>query len=682
MSDVSDVSSGAASTGAGIISSLGVGSGLNVNSIISQLMAVQDQPVLLLQNQEATAQTTVSAYGTLQSALATFQTSVASLTNLSQYQSTGATVGNTSVATATATSNAAASSYSLQVNALAQSQTLIAGGQASATSSIGTGVISFNFGTTTGTVGSNGEYASGTTFTNSGAAAATVTINSTNDSLSGIASAINSANIGVKATILNDGSNTPYRLSLSSTATGAASSMQISVSGDTALQNLLNQDPTSTTGQNMTQTSVAQNAQFTLNGLAISSSTNTNTTAISGVTLNLLSTNTTATTLTVAQNSSGAVSAVNSFVTAYNTVEQAISAATVAKTSTTAAGPLQGHNDVLSIINQMQAIIDNPVPGAPSTMNSLGQVGVTFQSDGTLAVNSATLQSALASNPNAVAGLFASNGTSTDPLINYTASSAQTQPGAYNVVISQLASQGTTVGSAAAATVITAGVNDTLQINLNGQTSNVVLAAGTYTPATLAAALQTAINSNGTFSAAGSSAGVSQSGGILTISSSLYGSTSTAAVTGGDGESSLLGASPVATTGTDVAGTIGGNAATGTGQSLVGTQGNSTGLNIFISGGSVGNRGTVNFTQGSADELNNLMTSLLSKSGAIASSVNGINATITDFGKTITADNSLNQSVLTSLQAEYSALDVTMSQLTSTSTFLTQQLSALASSSS
>ena len=131
-----------------------------------------------------------------------------------------------------------------------------------------------------------------------------------------------------------------------------------------------------------------------------------------------------------------------------------------------------------------------------------------------------------------------------------------------------------------------------------------------------------------------------------------------------------------------MAGTIGGNAATGKGQSLVGTQGNSTGLNIFISGGNTGNRGTVNFTQGAADELNTLMTSLLSKTGAIASSVNGLNATITDFGKTITADNSLNQSVLASLQAEYSALDVTMSQLTSTSTFLTQQLSALSSSSS
>ena len=677
-----DIANTSASTGAGIISSLGVGSGLNVNSIISQLMAVQDQPVLLLQNQEAADQTTVSAYGTLQSALSTFQASVTALTNISQYQSTGATVGNTSVATATANPSAIAGTYSLQVNSLAQSQTLVAAGQASSTSSIGSGTISFNFGTTTGTV-SNGQYQTGTTFTNSGAAAKTVTIDSTNNSLSGIASAINGANIGISATILNDGSNTPYRLSLTSTATGAASSMQISVSGDAALQSLLNQDPTSTTGQNLTQTSVAQNAQFNLNGLAIASSTNTDSTAISGVTLNLLATNASApTTLTVAQNSSGAIAAVNSFVSAYNTVEKTISAATVAKTPTTAAGPLQGRNDVLSIVNQMQAIIDNPVPGAPSTLNSLGQVGVVFQTDGTLSVNTTTLQSALTANPNAVSSLFASNGTSTDPLINYTTNNSQTQPGSYNVSISQLATQGNTVGSAAASTVITSGVNDTLQMNLNGKIANVVLAAGTYTPTTLAAALQTAINTNSTFSAAGFTAGVSQNSGVLTIASSLYGSTSNAAVLGGDAESTLLGSTPVSTTGVDVAGTIGGNIANGSGQSLVSNQGSSTGLSIFVSGGNTGNRGTINFTQGAANELNNLMTSLLSKTGALAASTNGLNATITDFGTTITADNAMNQQVLTSLQAEYSALDVTMSKLTSTSTFLTQQLSALSSSSS
>ncbi|PRC91489.1 flagellar filament capping protein FliD [Solimicrobium silvestre] len=679
---VNDVANSSASTGLGIISSLGIGSGLNASSIISQLMAVQDEPVNLLQNQEAGDQTTVSAFGSLQSALSQFQTSLQSLNNISQYQSQSATIANSAVATVSATSAAAVGTYSLQVNQLAQSQTLIAAGQASTTSAIGVGTISFNLGTTNGTV-TNGQYGAGTTFTNSGAAAKTVTITSADDSLTGIAAAINAANIGVTASILNDGSSTPNRLSLTSTATGAANSLQISVSGDPALSSLLDQDPTSTTGQNLTQTSAAQNAQFTLNGLAISSSTNTDSTVIPGVTLNLLSTNLTSpTTLSISQTNTGTVNAINSFVKAYNTIESTISQATAYDSSTKQSGPLQGQNSVVSILSQMQGVLDNPVPGASSTLSMLAQVGVSFNSDGTLSVNSTTLQTALASNPTAVAGLFASTGSSTDSLINYTGTTSATQPGAYAVNISQLATQANTAGSAAANLTITSGVNDTLQVDLNGVTSNVTLAAGTYTSASLADALQTAINTNNSFTVAGGTATVTQNGGVLTITSNLYGSKSAASITGGDGESDLLGGAPITTAGVDVAGTINGVSATGSGQTLTSILGNSTGLSVLVNGGGLGSRGTINYTQGYINELNNLMTSVLGKNGQIASATAGLNATITGIQSSVASDNNLNQQILTNLQAEYSALDVTISKLTSTQTFLTQQLASLSSSSS
>lgn len=682
MSDISGVTSGISNAGASIISDLGVGSGLDVNSIISQLMVVQNQPVTLLQNQEAAAQTTVSAYGSLQSALATFQSALQGLNNINQYQSLSATVGDSTVASATATSAAATGSYSLKVNQLAQAQTLVAAGQASTTSSIGTGTISFSFGTTTGTV-TNGQYGSGTTFVNSGAAAKTVTISSSNNTLAGIASAINAANIGVTASILNDGSNTPYRLSLTSATTGAANSMQISVSGDLALQDLLNQDPTSTTGQNLTQTSAAQNAQFNLNGLTITGTTNTNSTVIPGVTLNLLSANAgSTTTLNVAQDNSGAASSINAFVSAYNTVQAAIAKATAAKTGTTAAGPLQGQNGILAVSNQMQRLINSPVPGAPSMLSMLAQVGVAFQSDGTLSVNSATLQSALTSNPNAVSGLFASSGSSNDTLINYTGSTSGTQPGAYKINITQLATQGNTVGNVAANTTITAGVNDTLQVKLNGHIEDVILAAGTYTAASLAAALQTAINANSVFSAAGDSVAVSQNAGVFSITSNLYGSTSVASVIGGNGATDLLGNAAVSTTGVDVAGSIGGNPATGRGQILKGSGGGSIGLSVQVSGGSIGLRGTINYTQGVVSELNGLMTTALSSSGVIAAQTNQLQATIKGYQTSIAAALALNQQVLATLKAEYAALDVTLSNLTSTSNFLTQQLASHNSNSS
>ncbi|TDK65542.1 flagellar filament capping protein FliD [Sapientia aquatica] len=675
MSNVTNVGS---SAGAAIISSLGVGSGLNVTGIISQLMAVQNQPVNLLQNQEASTQTLVSNFGQLQNALSTFQTAMQGLTSASNYQSVTASVANSSVATVTASSSASAGTYSLQVNQLAQAQTLVTAGQATSTGAIGVGTISFNFGTISGGTATSGKYGTGTIFTNSGSAAKTVTIDSSNNSITGIAAAINAANIGVTASIVNDGSNTPYRLSLTSNNTGAANSMQISVSGDAALSSMLNQDPSGT--QNLTETSAAQNAQFNLNGIAITSSTNTASNVISGVSLNLLSTNTTATTLSVNKNNAGATNAVNSFVSAYNTIASTIQQATAYDSSAKQAGPLQGQTSVLSIMSQMQQVLNQPIPGAPSAYSNLAQIGVSFQKDGTLSVDNTKLQAALTANPAAVSGMFASNGISNDSLISYTSSNTLTKPGSYAVNITRLAGQGSITGSAAAATTITAGVNDTLTLNLDGTTANVTLAAGTYTPASLATALQTAINTNNAFTASGASASVSQNAGVLSITSNSYGSKSIANVTGGNGQSDLLGsAAATVVAGVDVAGTINGALATGTGQTLVGATGdNSAGLTIKVIGGSVGARGSINYTQGYTNGLNTLMTSVLGKGGQIAAATAGYNATIKSMQATIANDQLLNQQVLANYQAEFSALDVTMAKLTSTSTYLTQQLAALA----
>jgi len=661
----------------GDISSPGIGSGLDIGAIIDKLMTVQNKPVVLLQRQEANMQATLSAFGLLQSALAQFQTSLQSLNSIGNYQSVSAVVANNAIATATASSSAAAGVYSLQVNQLAQAQTLIASGQVSSTTPVGTGTISFSFGSISGTV-TNGHYADGTTFTGNGAAAKTVTIDASDNSLTGIAAAINAANIGVTASIMNDGSGTPYRLSLTSTSTGAASSMQISVDGDAALSNLLNHDPASLTGQNLTQTSAAQNAQFTINGLAVTSDTNTNSVVIPGVTLNLLSTNlTTPTTLTVSQSNSGAMAAINSFVAAYNTIQSAISNATAYNAATKQSGPLQGQNSVLSIITGMQKIVNSPVPGAPGNLSMLAQVGLGFQADGTMSVDSTKLQAALNKNPTGVAGLFASTGIATDSLMKYQGSTSATRPGAYAINITQVASQGKTTGSATANTTITAGVNDTLQVKLNGVTTNVVLAAGTYTSASLATALQTSINTNSAFSAAGHAVSVSQNGGVLSVNSNKYGSDSAVDITGGNGLTGLFGDAATTTAGVNVQGTIDGQTATGKGQVLTGSAGNATGLSMVVDGGSLGSRGVINYTEGYANELTNLMSTVLGKTGQIASATNGLNSTIKDIQSSISNRLALNQQVLSNMQAEYTALDITLSKLNNTSSFLTQQLAAM-----
>lgn len=672
---MSDVSNTASSAGAAIISSIGIGSGLNVASIISQLMVVQNQPVTLLQNQEAANLTLVSGFGQIQSALSTFQTAMQSLNNPSNYQSVSASVGDTTVASVTATPQAVAGNYSLVVNQLAQAQTLVTAGQANSTSAIGSGTISFSFGSISGGTNTSGTY-SGATFTNAGVAPQTVTINSGNNSLTGIASAINAANLGVTASILNDGSNNPARLSLSVTNPGSANSLQISVTGDQALSSLLNQNPQGT--QNLTETSTAQNAKFSLNGIAITSPTNTSTSTIPGVTLNLLTTNTTATTLSVTKSTSATSAAISSFVSAYNTIQSTISTATAYNATTKQGGLLQGQNSVNAVLNQMQAILNAPVPGAPNAISMLAQVGVSFKSNGSLSIDNTKLTASLASNPLAVAGLFSSTGTSSDSLISYTSSSAATIPGSYGVSISQLATQGNSTGSTAANLVITAGQNDTLQMKLDGVSTSVTLAAGTYSASSLATALQTAINSTSAFSKASLTASVTQNGGILSVSSASFGAVSQVSFSGGNGLSGLFG-SATATGGVDVAGTINGAAATGKGQTLTAAPTNAAnGLTIQILGGALGARGTINYTQGYANELNNLMKSVLAKNGSIASATNALNATNANIQNSITSALNINAQVKISLQAEYTALDITMSKLNSTSTYLTQQLAALA----
>ncbi len=229
---------------------------------------------------------------------------------------------------ATASSIAKPGNYSLTVSQLAQAQNLVAAGQASATTAIGSGTsttLTFDFGTISGGTLTNGTY-TGASFASNGSATKSVTIDSSNNTLSGIRDAINAANIGVTASIINDGSAAPYRLVLTSNATGVANSMKISVAGDATLSGLLAEDPAGT--QNLSQTSAALNANFTVNGIAISKASNTVGDVVPGVTLNLAGTSASAVTLNVGPNTSSVSTAINGFVTAFNTAAKAIQSQT------------------------------------------------------------------------------------------------------------------------------------------------------------------------------------------------------------------------------------------------------------------------------------------------------------------------------------------------------------------
>ncbi len=429
--------------------------------------------------------------------------------------------------------------------------------------------------------------------------------------------------------------------------------------------------------KNLSQVSVAQNALFTVDGISISKASNTVTDAIEGVTLNLLKTNSgSPTTLTVGRDSTSVQTAVGSFVDAFNAVNKTLSDLTAYDASTKIGAVLQTDSLPKSLKSEMRAILNGALGGPAGSLTSLSDIGVTFQRDGTLALDKTKLQKAIDGNFSGIAGLFAAVATSTDSLTSFAGSNAKTQAGSYAVAVTQLAARASVAGSQAAALTITAGVNDQIDVTVDGVAASVSIAPGTYATADqLAAELQSKING-----AIGGTSGVvvSNSAGVLGIAATHFGAADSISINGGNGAASLFGAAPSVTLGQDVAGTINGVAASGIGQTLTGASGDaSEGLRILIAGGALGSRGSVTFTRGYADQLNNLVNQVLGSDGSIASRTDGINARLKDLSKREDDMNERLTAIEARYRAQFTALDAMISGLNSTSTFLTQQLANL-----
>jgi flagellar hook-associated protein 2 len=365
------------------------GSVIDVSSLVSQLVAATQAPqqaVLTTQTQAVTTQ--ISAIGTLKSALSTFQSSLGVLDTPSAFDVQTANSTDQTAFTATASSGAAAGTYNVAVSALAQAQQLLSNPFTGAGATVGTGTLSLSLG--------------GTSFS--------VAIGASDDSLSAIASAINGAagNPGVEATVLQgtDGAH----LVLSSSLTGAANTIQVSeTDGGNGLAGL-----TYATGNaaNYTQEAAAQDAAFSISGVAYTSPSNTVSNALSGVTLSLLGTTAAGSnaTLSVANDTATIETNVSAFVTAYNTLVTALAPLGSYDASTNTAGPMLGNALLSGTTNQMQQALYSVVNTGSSTYNSLASIGITTNSDGSLSVNNATLTNALSTNFSAVSQLFSGTG--------------------------------------------------------------------------------------------------------------------------------------------------------------------------------------------------------------------------------------------------------------------------------
>jgi flagellar hook-associated protein 2 len=386
-----------------LITSTGIGSGLNISAIVSSLTSAYgaaETNALTSQKTSLTAQ--VSAFGTFSSALDTLQATLSTLENPGQLAGFDATVADKTIASATTTSAAAPGQYTLEVQNLATPQTLTSQPAASSSSTVGTGTLTIAV----------------------GGASTAITIDSSNDTLAGIAAAINSApnNPGVTASVIS--TTVGARLVLSGTQTGAANSITVTQSGGDGGLSALAYPATGVTG--LTQTQAAQDASFSINGYAATSASNQVSSAISGVTLNLLQASApgTPTTLTISPDSTAAQTSISTFVTALNGVLSSIQSLTGYDASTQTAGPLNGDPTLESFQNQLQNILNVVNSNASSTsgaVGSLADLGITADADGSYDTNTTTLGNALSANLTSVANLLGgTNGIATqiDSLIN------------------------------------------------------------------------------------------------------------------------------------------------------------------------------------------------------------------------------------------------------------------------
>lgn len=645
------------------VSISGLVSGINVQSLITSLSAAYQQPITLLQNQQQSYQSTLSAWGSVQSSLSGLQSTVAGLQNVTSLNNRTVNLSNSSAVSGTASANAPLGTYSLSNIVLAQTQSVYSGDFASATNTaVGTGTLQIQVGS--GSV------------TN-------ISVDSSNNSLNGVAAAINQSNSGVNAAVIYDG--TGYRLTLTGNNTGAANAFTVSTSGATDSLGSLSYSASASGG--MTESQTAQNASVSINGLAVTSATNTVSGAIPGVSLNLL-TASGSTTLTVANDTSAFVTSVQSFVTAFNTTMGTLNQLTAFNGGSTSSGssgqsgPLIGNAGIQTLRTQLLNLISGQGIGtAPgSAYTSLGGVGVSLAQDGTLVLDSGKLGTALQSNYNAVAGLFGQVGSATNANVQYVGAGNSTQPGTYAVNVTSGATQASVMASGP---IASGGITsaETLVIGSGATSVSVQLASG----ATIDAIVATV---NATLSQQGlSNISAVNNNGSLQFQSADYGSAqnftvvSTQAASAG---STGIGTTLLSAKGTDVVGAINGQVGTGAGQQLTVTgPGQALGLQVNITGQATGSLGSVTVSQGLYQQMNTILTQALNtQSGFVSAATSGLNNTIKGINQQITQLQTSAASQTALLQQQFNAMQTQVAQLQSVGQYLTAFFNPTSSSSS
>ncbi len=364
------------------ISSPGLGSNLDVKSIVSQLVALEKKPLDTLKLQAATVQTKISAFGQIKSLVSTLSDTLGKLTSVTGWNAVNATSSNSSAVSVSAVGGTLPTTFNVEVSVLAKAKATASAAVLPVGGAVGAGTL---------------------TFTPVSGTAVDVAVTAT-DTVSDVASKINGANAGVTATVLSDASG--ERLLLRSKSTGVSGGFTLSVADDDG--NNADAAGLSRLVVGTTTTTAATDAAATVNGIPVSSSTNTFSTTVSGVTFNALQVTTAPVEISISKNTTDIQKNIDAFVAAYNAINDVLNEATKYDAATKGAGLLQGDSTALALQNSLRTAIQSVTTGS-SVFTRLADVGITQQRGGNLSVDSTKLAAGLA-NTDELKNMFRSTG--------------------------------------------------------------------------------------------------------------------------------------------------------------------------------------------------------------------------------------------------------------------------------
>lgn len=652
------------------ISSLGIGSGVLTSDLVDQLVAAERAPTenRLTQKTEQ-SQALLSAYGKLRSSITELRLPMRQLSAPDNLKAFSANSSNEDIGVSVDSTKANRGTYSVEVTSLAGAQALASRdvfADRDATS-VGQGALTLSVGDKT----------------------TSITVDSSNDTLQGLANAINDSDAGVSAGVIDTGSG--FQLVLSADETGTANSVSISVSGDTGGSDTDNQglsrfafNSGMDADAGFQETIAASDAVMKINGVEVTRSTNNFENVIDGLTFDIADTGTSI--INVQQDLGAVADRVQGFVDKFNAFQSTIDSLAGFNAEAGVGSLLTGDSTVRAIQNQLRQVLTRVVPGLEnSSVRSLADVGVTTNYEtGGLEFDREKFEEQLKNNPDDVTALFAEQGRATDSQVEFVRSGINTEPGTYDINITQAATQGALAGSSGVSVPVTIdGTNDELSFQINGETSvSLQLTQQTYNTAQdLADELQAQFNASNALKASGSSVQVGVDGsGKLTFTSAKYGSDSNVSIVSAEDGSSYGLAVATGVAGNDVAGTIGGRTAEGDGQVLFlgSDKGDASGLQVRILGDQTGSRGSITFVEGVAERTVDLVSSFVGTDGALESRTQSLNRELEQIQeKQVRLDERI-AAYRERLVKQFTAADSLISQLNSTQDYVSQQLEALA----